>query len=274
MSPTYSTDPPLDQAQPSGLGTVNAQGFGKGSAGQEVIPDPPVSSPAISTDAYGDDVWPPGFEGSSSASVPASHAPAAQRLGARVIRSLKKGKATNLAVKPVRFAKPRPVKPARAARARAAHSHAAHGGSRKANDDGSSDSGDDGPPRRRKPKPKRRGPRQIETGWARFNQFPSHMGRKIAPGECNYASSAALQVAVIGPKHDRQSGSPQNVRSVSSGKITTVVLRECVETHARIPISFYKFKRISSSHEVMGGCHDLPHISNHPGGGTAGAANG
>jgi hypothetical protein len=101
--------------------------------------------------------------------------------------------------------------------------------------------------RRCKPERKRRGPRQIEVGWTRFNQFPSSMGRKVAPGECNFASSAALMVAVIGPKHDQQTGSIRTVRSVSTGKVTTVVLGALVETHERVPISFYKFRRTSPS---------------------------
>jgi hypothetical protein len=136
------------------------------------------------------------------------------------------------------------------ATARATHSHASHGGARKAAADDGGDGGDgDGgkPPsrRRRKPERKRRGPRQIEVGWTRFYRFPSSMGRKVAPGECNFASSPALQVAVIGPKHDQQTGSIRTVRSVSSGKVTTVVLGALVETHESVPISFYTFRRIS-----------------------------
>lgn len=272
MSPPYSTDPPLDQAQPSGLGTVedrspdnlidefarsprgdlhamaavlrieqeNAQGFDKGSANQEASPGLPVPSPDISTSAYADDGWTPDFEPSLASvggSLPrgaAGDAVAASRCGKAIIKVMRKAFLTK-----ERKARARPLK--RAARARAIHSHTAHGGARKAGDDGD---GDGEPPRRRrKPKPKRCGPRRVETGWCRFYQFPSHMGRKIAPGQCNYASSAALQVAVIGPKYDRQSGTVRTVRSVSSGKSTTVVLGERVETHARIPISFYKFKR-------------------------------
>ena len=121
--------PPVAPGSQSGGDPGTSTRGPRGSAGQDVIPDPPVPPPAIATGDFGDD-GPPGFEGSSSASVPASHAPAAQRLGERVIRRLKKGKATNLA------AKPRPVKPARAARARAIHSHTPHGSSRKANDNG------------------------------------------------------------------------------------------------------------------------------------------
>jgi hypothetical protein len=189
--------------------------------------------------------------------VPAGHALQAQRLGMRIIHRLRVYKATNLArLTRVKAAKPTRVKKAAKpvarpiARSRATHSKASHGGARKAAaGDGDGDGGK--PPsrwrRRRKPERKRRGPRQIEVGWTRFNQFPSSMGRKVAPGECNYASSAALMVAVIGPKHDQQTGSIRTVRSVSTGKVTTVVLGALVETHERVPISFYKFRRTSPS---------------------------
>jgi hypothetical protein len=209
---------------------------------QEMSPPPSYGEIQAAIDGWCGPEFNP-VDGSPSVSTLPKQAIAARRLGTRVIFRQKKGKATNLSRKPVRAVKRRPINPTRAARARAVHSHACHGGSRKAADD----SDGEPPRRRRKPKPKRKrfGPKQIETGWTRFNQFPSHMGRKIAPGECNYASSAALLVAVIGPKHDQQSGSVRAVKSVSSRKITTVVLRECVETHARIPISFYKFKRVS-----------------------------
>ena len=111
------------------------------------------------------DGFPHGFEGSQPANAPTGHdealraAPAlppeqvraAWRLGKRLIRRLRRGKATNLAAKPARLPGPKPANPIRAARARAVHSHAAHGGSRKAGDDG--DGGDgDGPA----PQPQRR----------------------------------------------------------------------------------------------------------------------
>jgi hypothetical protein len=95
-----------------------------------------------------------GFEGSQPAIAPIGHddalraapalpskqARAAWRLGKRLIRRLRTGKATNLAARSARLIKPKAANPIRAARARAVHSHAAHGGSRKAGDDG--DGGD------------------------------------------------------------------------------------------------------------------------------------
>jgi hypothetical protein len=116
---------------------------------REASADPPFPQPAIVTSVYGVDGWSDEFEpplsasehedSVSPASTPSEHALGAQRLGERIIRRLKKGKATNLARKPVRPIKPsrsRPLKPVRAARARAVHSHAAHGGARKAGDGG------------------------------------------------------------------------------------------------------------------------------------------
>jgi hypothetical protein len=47
-------------------------------------------------------------------------------------------------------------------------------------------------------------PKRMQTGWACFNRFPSTMGMKIAPGEVNFAKSARLMVAVIGPRHDQR----------------------------------------------------------------------
>lgn len=213
--------------------------------------------PQIASDCYADDQALTCFEAfdatppAATVSMPPKQARAAHLLGKRAIRGLKRGKVVNLAPKSARRTGRarglKPAKPARVARARAVHSHSSHGGARKAADDGGGSSGgggsDDEPPRRRrKPTPKRRWPRQIEVGWCWRYQFPSHMGRKIAPGERNFASSAAWMVAVIGPKHDRQSGTARTVRAVSSGRITEVVLGERVETHANIPISFYRFK--------------------------------
>jgi hypothetical protein len=232
--------------------------IGQESAEAEAVHCATISQPAIATGSYADDgpvecfdPSEPSPEPSPAATVPgdiARNAVAAHRLGMRVIRNLRAGKATNLASKSAQTAV-KPIVRQRAARSQAVRSHAGHGSARKAADDGGDGDGDGGKPssKRRKPEPKRRGPRQIEVGWTRFNQFPSSMGRKVAPGECNYASSAALMVAVIGRKHDRQTGSIRTVRSVSTGKITTVVLGALVETHERIPISFYKFRRISSS---------------------------
>jgi hypothetical protein len=121
------------------------------------IPPPP----AISTSAYADDGRFPDFEASPvvpahvvgdavAASTPPEHAPNAQRLGKRVIKRLRKGKATNLArkpVRPIRSSQSRSIKPARAARARAVHSHASHGGAWKAGDDGDGGDGEPPPPR-------------------------------------------------------------------------------------------------------------------------------
>jgi hypothetical protein len=94
-----------------------------------------------------------------------------------------------------------------------------------------------------------RPPKRMETGWTRFNQFPSRMGIKVAPGEVNFAKSARLMVAVIGPRHDQRTGAECSVRSVS-GNLSRVVLGERLETYTRPPISFYKFKRISFTRRV------------------------
>jgi len=91
---------------------------------------------------------------------------------------------------------------------------------------------------------RRRQPKKMQTGWTRFYQFPTTMGIKIAPGELNYAKSARLMVAVIGPRHDQRTGVECSVRSVS-GNVHRVVLGERLETYTRPPISFYAYKRIS-----------------------------
>ena len=128
---------------------------------------PPFHPSAISTTDYADDGPPPNFEAPAfiAALTPPEHAAGAQRLGDYVIRRLRKGKATNLARKPVRLTRPhqsQSIKPVRVARARAVHSHTSHGGARKAGDDGDGEP----PRRRRKHKPRRRGPRQIERDGA------------------------------------------------------------------------------------------------------------
>ena len=53
-------------------------------------------------------------------------------------------------------------------------------------------------------------------------------------------------------EHDQQSGTVRTVCSVSTRKSTRVVLGECIETHARIPISFYKFDRIGPPRSLDG----------------------
>jgi hypothetical protein len=93
------------------------------------------------------------------ASTPSEHACAASRLGKRLIRRLRTGKATNLAAKRAYLPKPKPATLTRAGRARAVHSHAAHGGSRKAGDDG--DGGDGGGPAPHPQRSYRRGSKHV-----------------------------------------------------------------------------------------------------------------
>jgi hypothetical protein len=186
-----------------------------------------------------------GFEGSQAPALPSpKQARAAWRLGERIIRRLRRGWATNLGAKSARLAKPKPANPIRAARARAVHSHAAHGGSRSAGDDGSSDGGD-GPPRRNAsrsdPNASVRSVSSLNTGWCRFGQFPSSIGRKINPGSRAYFSYQGLGVGVTGSDHREQAGRTIDVYSVR-GRKTQVVLRERIETHNRIPISVYGFR--------------------------------
>src|ERR1700733_14463353 len=97
-----------------------------------------------------------------------------------------------------------------------------------------------------------RPPKRMQTGWCRFQQFPSKMGIKIAPGTENYARSNQLMVAVIGPRHDQRTGVTCSVRSVA-GNVTRVILGERLETHNRLPISFYAHKRISFTRKVAKG---------------------
>jgi hypothetical protein len=89
-----------------------------------------------------------------------------------------------------------------------------------------------------------RPPKRMQTGWCRFQQFPTKMGIKINPGARFYAKSSELMVAIAGPRHDRRTGIECSVRSVS-GNLSRVVWGERLETYAHPPISFYKFKRIS-----------------------------
>jgi hypothetical protein len=89
------------------------------------------------------------FEGFQASALPApEQTRAAYLLGKRLIRRLRRGKATNLAAKSARLIKPKAANPIRAARARAVHSHAAHGSSRKAGDDGDGGDGSDPQPQR------------------------------------------------------------------------------------------------------------------------------